>query len=105
MTCSDVKDVLQNVCATAFHNIFFRLQLTIFQVTQNPGQPQNFPFAVDGFLQNLTVYITGLSSQTFSLINPVGDVAEFTFGHLSCRCSNTFPPCQVLHYRILVDQH
>lgn len=46
--------------------------VTIFQVIQNPGRPENFTFAVDGSLQNLTVYITGLSSLTFSLTNPAG---------------------------------
>lgn len=58
----------------AFLKIFLYLQVTIFQVTQNPGRPENFTFAVDGSLQNLTVYITGLSSLTFSLTNPAGDV-------------------------------
>lgn len=79
-----------------FRISFFCLQVTILQVTQNPGQPKNFTFAVDGSLQNLTLYITGFSSLTFSLTNPAGDVADFVLGHLGCRRSNTFPPCQVL---------
>ncbi|XP_056225781.1 von Willebrand factor A domain-containing protein 7 [Seriola aureovittata] len=46
--------------------------VTVFQVVRNPGIPDNFTFTVDGSLRNMTAYITGASSLTFSLTSPTG---------------------------------
>ncbi|KAF7650011.1 hypothetical protein LDENG_00132850 [Lucifuga dentata] len=46
--------------------------VTVFQVARNPGKPDNFTFTVNGSLRNMTAYITGTSSLTFSLIGPTG---------------------------------
>nr|XP_061792173.1 von Willebrand factor A domain-containing protein 7-like [Nerophis lumbriciformis] len=47
--------------------------VTVFQVVVNPGKPDNFTFALDSSLQNITVYITGASSLSFDLISPTGE--------------------------------
>ncbi|KAM9315079.1 von Willebrand factor A domain-containing protein 7 isoform 2-T2 [Pholidichthys leucotaenia] len=46
--------------------------VTVFQVVKNPGKPENFTFNVDTLLSNVTAYITGASSLTFSLTSPTG---------------------------------
>ncbi|XP_051241569.1 von Willebrand factor A domain-containing protein 7 [Dicentrarchus labrax] len=46
--------------------------VTIFQVVRNPGRPDNFTFAIDGSLRNITAYITGASSLTFNLTSSTG---------------------------------
>ncbi|XP_073335897.1 von Willebrand factor A domain-containing protein 7 [Pagrus major] len=46
--------------------------VTVFQVVRNPGRPDNFTFTVDGSLRNVTAYITGDSSLTFSLTSSTG---------------------------------
>ncbi|XP_071361129.1 von Willebrand factor A domain-containing protein 7 [Trachinotus anak] len=46
--------------------------VTVFQVVRNPGRPDNFTFTVDGSLRNMTAYVTGASSLTFSLTGPTG---------------------------------
>uniref|UniRef100_A0A3B4U9U7 von Willebrand factor A domain-containing protein 7-like n=1 Tax=Seriola dumerili TaxID=41447 RepID=A0A3B4U9U7_SERDU len=46
--------------------------VTVFQVVRNPGIPDNFTFTVDGSLRNMTAYVTGASSLTFSLTSPTG---------------------------------
>ncbi|XP_044046814.1 von Willebrand factor A domain-containing protein 7-like [Siniperca chuatsi] len=46
--------------------------VTVFQVVRNPGRPDNFTFTVDGSLRNMTTYITGASSLTFSLTSSTG---------------------------------
>ncbi|GLD60771.1 von Willebrand factor A domain-containing protein 7-like protein [Lates japonicus] len=46
--------------------------VTVFQVMRSPGRPDNFTFTVDGSLRNMTAYITGASSLTFSLTSSTG---------------------------------
>ncbi|XP_070683883.1 von Willebrand factor A domain-containing protein 7-like [Pempheris klunzingeri] len=46
--------------------------VTVFQVVRNPGTPHNFTFTVDGSMRNVTAYITGASSLTFSLTSSTG---------------------------------
>ncbi|XP_029997020.1 von Willebrand factor A domain-containing protein 7 isoform X2 [Sphaeramia orbicularis] len=46
--------------------------VTVFQVVSNPGKPDNFSFTVDGSLKNMTAYITGKSSLTFSITSATG---------------------------------
>uniref|UniRef100_A0A671ULV9 von Willebrand factor A domain containing 10, tandem duplicate 2 n=1 Tax=Sparus aurata TaxID=8175 RepID=A0A671ULV9_SPAAU len=46
--------------------------VTVFQVVRNPGRPDNFTFTVDGSLRNMTAYVTGDSSLTFSLTSSTG---------------------------------
>ncbi|XP_029288639.1 von Willebrand factor A domain-containing protein 7 [Cottoperca gobio] len=46
--------------------------VTVFQQVRNPGTPDNFTFTVDGSLRNLTAYITGASSLTFTLTSSTG---------------------------------
>lgn len=89
--------VEQQICSIAFLKIFFYSQVMIFQVAQNTGRSENFTFAVDGSLQNLTVYITGLSSLTFSLTNPAGDVESSVLVNFNVVVFvlTRLPPCQV----------
>uniref|UniRef100_A0AAQ6A6K1 VWFA domain-containing protein n=1 Tax=Amphiprion ocellaris TaxID=80972 RepID=A0AAQ6A6K1_AMPOC len=47
--------------------------VTVFQVVKNPGTPDNFNFAVDDSLRNITIYITGGSSLTFNLTSSTGE--------------------------------
>ncbi|KAI3352993.1 hypothetical protein L3Q82_019566 [Scortum barcoo] len=46
--------------------------VTVFQVVRNTGSPGNFTFTVDGSLKNMTAYITGASSLTFSITSSTG---------------------------------
>ncbi|XP_059193156.1 von Willebrand factor A domain-containing protein 7 [Centropristis striata] len=46
--------------------------VTVFQRVKNPGKPDNFTFTVDGSLRNMTLYVTGTPSLTFSLTSPTG---------------------------------
>uniref|UniRef100_A0A668A4N0 Uncharacterized protein n=2 Tax=Myripristis murdjan TaxID=586833 RepID=A0A668A4N0_9TELE len=46
--------------------------VTVFQAVRSPGKPENFTFLVDGSIKNLTAYITGVSSLTFSLTSSTG---------------------------------
>ncbi|KAM7393983.1 hypothetical protein PAMP_020812 [Pampus punctatissimus] len=48
--------------------------VTVFQIVRNPGRPDHFTFTVDGSLRNMTTYITGASSLTFSLTSSTGGV-------------------------------
>lgn len=50
--------------------------MTVFQVVKNPGAPDNFTFTVDGSLRNMTLYVTGASSLTFSLSSPTGVILQ-----------------------------
>ncbi|KAM6939535.1 von Willebrand factor A domain-containing protein 7 [Xenentodon cancila] len=52
--------------------------VTVFQVVRNPGRPDHFMFALDGSLRNVTTYITGASSLTFTLTNSKGDSQSST---------------------------
>lgn len=52
-------------------------QVTVFQVVKNPGRPDNFTFAVDGSFRNMTAYITGASTLTFSLTSSTGVATAF----------------------------
>ncbi|XP_077460424.1 von Willebrand factor A domain-containing protein 7-like [Stigmatopora argus] len=47
--------------------------VTVFQVVMNPGKPDNFTFALDSSLRNITVYITGVSSLSFNITTPAGE--------------------------------
>ncbi|XP_070773357.1 von Willebrand factor A domain-containing protein 7-like [Enoplosus armatus] len=46
--------------------------VTLLQAARSPGKAENFTFAVDESVRNLTIYITG-SSVTFTLISPSGE--------------------------------
>ncbi|XP_029949939.1 von Willebrand factor A domain-containing protein 7 isoform X2 [Salarias fasciatus] len=46
--------------------------VTLFQVVMNPGRNENFTFTVDGSLKNLTAYITGDPSLSFTLTSSTG---------------------------------
>ncbi|CAN9510134.1 unnamed protein product [Ophioblennius macclurei] len=46
--------------------------VTLFQVVVNPGRTGNFTFTVDDSLQNLTLYITGDPSLSFTLTSSTG---------------------------------
>lgn len=48
------------------------VKVTVFQAVRNPGKPDNFTFTVDGSLRNVTAYITGAPSLTFSLTSSTG---------------------------------
>ncbi|XP_041640427.1 von Willebrand factor A domain-containing protein 7 isoform X2 [Cheilinus undulatus] len=52
--------------------------VTVFQVVKNPGKPDYFTFTIDGSLKNMTVYITGASSLTFTLTSPAGVSQSFS---------------------------
>ncbi|XP_061131553.1 von Willebrand factor A domain-containing protein 7 isoform X1 [Syngnathus typhle] len=45
--------------------------VTVFQSTRDPGKPETFSFMLEESLQNITIYITGLSL-SFTLTNPAG---------------------------------
>ncbi|KAG5843591.1 hypothetical protein ANANG_G00152520 [Anguilla anguilla] len=45
--------------------------VTVLQVVRDPGRPDNFTFAVDASMRNLTIYLTG-NSLTFNLNSPSG---------------------------------
>lgn len=46
--------------------------VTVFQVVRNPGRPESFIFPVGETLKNMTVYVTGDSSLTFTLTSSSG---------------------------------
>ncbi|CAJ1052706.1 Hypothetical predicted protein [Xyrichtys novacula] len=46
--------------------------VTVFQVVKNPGRPDNFTFTLDDSLRNVTAYVTGASSLSFTLTSPSG---------------------------------
>ena len=50
----------------------FIFQVSVFQAVKNPGRPDNFTFTVDDSLRNMTAYITGASSLTFTLTSSTG---------------------------------
>ncbi|KAM4726269.1 von Willebrand factor A domain-containing protein 7-like [Anableps anableps] len=45
--------------------------IVLLQAARNPGNAENFTFAVDESIRNLTIYITG-ASVDFTLVNPSG---------------------------------
>ena len=47
-------------------------QVTVFQAALNPGRPEKFTFIVDASLSNMIIYITGVSSLTFTLTSSTG---------------------------------
>nr|XP_020476228.1 von Willebrand factor A domain-containing protein 7-like [Monopterus albus] len=57
---------------TVIKDLSLSAVVTVFQVARNPGRPEKFTFTVDGSLRNLTAYITGTSSLTFSLTSSKG---------------------------------
>uniref|UniRef100_A0A8C5H930 von Willebrand factor A domain-containing protein 7-like n=1 Tax=Gouania willdenowi TaxID=441366 RepID=A0A8C5H930_GOUWI len=46
--------------------------VTVFQVTEDPGKPENFTFIVDAATSNIKIFVTGISSLTFQLTSPSG---------------------------------
>ncbi|XP_039469439.1 von Willebrand factor A domain-containing protein 7-like [Oreochromis aureus] len=46
--------------------------VTVFQVVMDPGRPDNFNFTVDSSVSNVIIYITGVSSLTFTLTSSAG---------------------------------
>ncbi|XP_061572640.1 von Willebrand factor A domain-containing protein 7-like [Cololabis saira] len=46
--------------------------VTVCQEIRDPGRPDHFTFALDGSLTNVTTYITGASSLTFTLTSSKG---------------------------------
>lgn len=53
--------------------------MTLLQAVQDPGAENNFTFAVDGTVTNLTVYITG-QSVNYTISSPSGESATVTHG-------------------------
>ncbi|XP_034043930.1 von Willebrand factor A domain-containing protein 7-like [Thalassophryne amazonica] len=60
---SKATAIVEDITATAV--------VTVFQVSRNPGKPDNFTFFIDASLINMTAYITE-TSLTFILRNPEG---------------------------------
>ncbi|XP_074521568.1 von Willebrand factor A domain-containing protein 7 [Halichoeres trimaculatus] len=86
--------------------------VTVFQVVRNPGKPDDFTFPVDDSLKNMTAYVTGDSSLTFTLTSSsgvsqsssqsTGSLASITkVGNLQRLALNTHSPTG--SWRISVD--
>lgn len=77
---------VDNDCVSVF-------QVTVFQVVQSPGRPEQFTFTVDGSVVNVTVYVTGFPPLTFNLTDPSGGVSAIARGYfrnmsalITCSC-------------------